>query len=104
MTKCDRKFVLELVRSQSLEGVLVRSLKYGLDHREADALVAQDRVQRLERREPMRMAATAPVLECEQDLWSCAQIRQLERRDLLSVGANPPLHAKLRCLSFGHVH
>ena len=104
MTKCDRKFVLELVWSQSLEGVLVRSLKYGLDHREADALVAQDRVQRLERREPMRMAATAPVLESKQDLWSCAQIRQLERRDLLSVGANPSLHSKLRCLSFGHVH
>jgi hypothetical protein len=52
----------------------------------------------------MQMAATAPVLEGEEDFRAGAEIRQLERRDAFSIRANPSLHPQLGGLSFVDAH
>jgi hypothetical protein len=52
----------------------------------------------------MQMAATAPVLEGEQDFRANSDIRQLERRDARSILANPFPHLQLRRLTFSHAH
>ncbi len=52
----------------------------------------------------MQMAATAPVLEGEEDFRAGAEIRQLKRRDAFSIHANPSLHPQLGGLSFVDAH
>ncbi|EOY1432954.1 TPA: hypothetical protein ACGJ08_004760 [Yersinia enterocolitica] len=44
----------------------------------------------------MQMAATAPVLEGEEDFRAGAEIRQLERRDAFSMGSSQKTENKAR--------
>jgi hypothetical protein len=85
-----------LIFPQAIEGVDFGTLEYGLDGRQADALIAKCLGERHECGKAMTMTARTPILKEVQYLKTLAQLGQGQWASLVAIFIDPPDMLKLR--------